>query len=72
MKTLVELISVFCFIGALILFVKALLTPSSFAPAASAIQATQVYSEATFYAVCSGAVMMIGLYLQNASRVNEP
>lgn len=72
MKTVIELIAVLCWLTGLALFVVALITPNKYAMlSASAIQTTQVYSEASYYAGLSIAAFLSGIFLMQAVRNSD-
>lgn len=60
MKVLVEIVGAVVLVAGIAALLKALSTPGGYAMSgASAIQATQVYTEATFYAVVSVAAFVL-------------
>jgi hypothetical protein len=72
MKTVIELIAVLCWLAGLALFVVAFITPNKYAMlSASAIQTTQVYSEALYYAGLSIAALLSGVFLMVTVRKSE-
>jgi len=59
MKTLITILGALALVGGILLFGAALLTPSQYPLAsASAIQLSQVYAQATYYAVLSVAAFV--------------
>lgn len=72
MRTVVELLAVVCWLGGVVLFIIAFITPNKYAMlSASAVQTTQVYSEALYYAGLAIAAFLSGVFLMQSVRQSE-
>lgn len=74
MKVLVEIVGVLALVGGAFLLFRAVTYPGGFAlSTASAVQITQVYSEATYYGVLSVAAFVLAgvLLLAAGSRGSD-
>lgn len=68
-----QLLSVLAFIAGVGYFFSATGTPGQYRMySASAVQITQVYAEATYYAILSAACIMMGIFIQIALFVGYP
>ena len=69
MKAIVEVVGAIVLVGGIIALVKALSTPGSYAiNDASAIQISQVYAEATYWAVIAVAAFVLAGVLMLAAN----
>ncbi len=70
MKLIVDLFAAAAWLGGVILFVIAVTRPNQYGSlgGASAVQVTQVYTEAIFFALLSVAAFACGVFLLLASR----
>lgn len=72
MKTVMTIIGVLTLVGGILLFIAAFTTPTKYPlSGASAIQISQVYAEATFYAVLAIAAFVFSGVLLYATNISD-